>query len=92
MNPVSAVPYLSLNGVYRNNRLIGLQYAIERKSHVTLGIYNLLGRSVLNLVNDVLPAGTYYRSIADENIATGAYISKLTAGKRAVSHKITLIK
>ncbi len=92
VNPVSAVPYLSLNGVYRNNRLIGLQYAIERKSHVTLGIYNLLGRSVLNLVNDVLPAGTYYRSIADENIATGAYISKLTAGKRAVSHKITLIK
>lgn len=62
-----------------------------------LAVYNIQGELVKQLVNEVLPSGTYYtewngKNSSGNSVASGIYLYRLTSGGGSVSGKMNLIK
>jgi hypothetical protein len=60
--------------------------------HVSLKVYDMLGRIVTTLVNDVKQAGTYEVRFDGSKTASGVYIYQLVSGTKFLSNKLILIK
>lgn len=69
-----------------------IAYTIPNDEHVTLKIYNTLGEEVAELVNEIKSAGIYQTNFNAENLPSGIYIYKITAGKYTDSKKLLLVK
>jgi hypothetical protein len=61
-------------------------------SHVTLVVYDLLGREVAVLANERRVAGYYQDTYDATGLASGVYICRLTAGTFVKSIKMLLMK
>jgi 2',3'-cyclic-nucleotide 2'-phosphodiesterase (5'-nucleotidase family) len=57
-----------------------ITFALPTTALVTLRVYNVLGQEVGLLVNEQLPAGQYVRTFRADNLASGTYLYRLTAG------------
>jgi len=84
----------ALIGGYPNpfNASITIRYALPEQSDVTIDIFDLLGRKIETIVDEVKPAG--YHQVtwnADEN-ASGAYFYRIKAGRFSDTKKMTLLK
>ncbi|HPN74714.1 MAG TPA: DUF3160 domain-containing protein [Candidatus Marinimicrobia bacterium] len=67
------------------NPLTTIEYELSQNSHVRLEIYNLLGQKITTLADNHQPAGRYHliwngRDSHGNNVASGIYFYKLTAG------------
>jgi hypothetical protein len=84
----------NLERAYPNpfNPVTTLQYALPEDSRVSLTIYNLQGRVVAELVNDMKIAG--YHSIIwnASNHASGMYFVKMMTPEFTKSQKLMLVK
>jgi hypothetical protein len=60
--------------------------------HVTLKVYDVLGREVATLVNDNLGAGSYSYNFDASKLTSGVYLYKLQAGKYSETKKMILMK
>ncbi|MFH1195227.1 MAG: glycoside hydrolase family 3 N-terminal domain-containing protein [bacterium] len=60
--------------------------------HVSLKIYDVLGREVAILVNEEKPAGVYTVSFDGSNLSSGVYFYKLQAGEFVSIKKLILLK
>lgn len=74
-----------------------ISYSIPFSSHVTLKIFDVLGREVAVLVNRQQEAGKYKvefnsKSVQSANAATGVYIYKLQAGNVSIEKKMMMLK
>ena len=69
-----------------------IQYALPQESHVTLTVYNLLGREVAQLVNDVQHAGTHSISFDATNLASGNYLYRIETPGYTATRQMLLIK
>lgn len=74
-----------------------IRYSVPVESRVTLKVYDLLGREVATLVDDVKPAGHYLvrwegRDSEGRSVPSGIYIYSLTAGSYSVQKKMTLVR
>lgn len=69
-----------------------ISYSVADQTMVTLKVYDVLGKEVATLVNDVKAAGQYNVSFNAANLATGMYIYKLQAGDFVSSKKMMLVK
>lgn len=69
-----------------------ISYQIPQNSFVTLKVYNILGNEVATLVNEQQTAGIYNFNFRANNLASGVYIYKLTAGSFTSVRKLTLLK
>lgn len=69
-----------------------ISYSVADQTMVTLKVYDVLGKEVATLVNDVKAAGQYDVSFNAANLATGMYIYKLQAGDFVSSKKMMLVK
>jgi hypothetical protein len=67
-------------------------FAIPQSEHVTLKVYDLLGREVATLVNEQRNAGSYDEIFDASKLASGMYIYKLQAGNFTASRKFVLMK
>jgi hypothetical protein len=67
------------------NPATGIKYDIPKESFVKLVIYDLLGREVSVLVNETQMPGRYTAKWKPENMPSGVYIYKLTAGNSSAS-------
>ena len=56
-----------------------ISYQLAGQSHVTLRVYDLLGREVAVLVNEVKSAGNYTATFNASNFPSGVYFYRLTA-------------
>jgi hypothetical protein len=56
-----------------------ISYQLAGQSHVTLRVYDLLGREVAALVNEVKSAGNYSATFNASNFPSGVYFYRLTA-------------
>ncbi|UCE24742.1 MAG: T9SS type A sorting domain-containing protein, partial [Candidatus Zixiibacteriota bacterium] len=90
---------VTLNQNYPNpfNPTTEMVYSLPQRSHVTLSVYNVLGRRVTTLVDTDQPAGTYrvrWDGTDDygNHVATGIYLYRLQAGERVLSKKMLLLK
>ena len=59
---------------------------------VRLSVYDLLGREVAVLVNDVQSADTYRVSFDATDLASGVYLYRLATGAGSVSRRMVLMK
>lgn len=69
-----------------------IKFAITEQSQVSLKVYNILGKEIATLVNDVRGAGIHEVNFDGTGLASGVYFYTLQAGKFSQTNKMILIK
>lgn len=69
-----------------------INYHLPLSSHVTLKIYDELGREVRTLVDEVKPAGSYTVKFNSNSLSSGVYFCRLQAGNYNETKKLMLLK
>jgi hypothetical protein len=59
---------------------------------VHLAIYDIFGREITTLVNEVLSSGRKIFSVSLKNIPTGVYTYRLTTSEGSISKKMIITK
>jgi hypothetical protein len=80
------------NILYQNhpnpfNPVTTISYEIPKKSKVTLKVYDILGREVAELVNDLKETGCYNIQFNNGNLASGVYLFRIKAGEFVAQKK-----
>ncbi|SVE37037.1 uncharacterized protein METZ01_LOCUS489891, partial [marine metagenome] len=85
---------VSLSNAYPNpfNPTTMLSYDVPADMTVSLGIYDMRGRLVDELVNDMREQGRYNVTWNADEYASGFYMVKLVAGSTMQTQKIMLVK
>ncbi len=93
--PADDVPgTFSLSPNYPNpfNPTTTIGYTLGQASHVSLKVYDALGRHVASLVEAFQPQGAHRRSFDASDLTSGVYFVKLTAGDFVQSIPVVLMK
>lgn len=69
-----------------------IRYSLARPSFVTLKVYNPLGQEIISLVNESKLAGSYSVEFDANNIPSGIYFYKLSAGSYEEIRKMVLLR
>jgi endo-1,4-beta-xylanase len=69
-----------------------IDYQLPAVSHVTLKVYDVLGREVATLVNQRQSAGYYSVTFNAGNLPSGVYLYRITTGKFSTIKKLVLVK
>ncbi|GEM_PF-1071785 len=69
-----------------------ISYRLKVKSFVTLKIFDVLGREVATLVNELKDAGNYSAEWKAENQPSGVYLCRLQAGSFSETRKMVLLR
>ncbi len=69
-----------------------IKYSIPKTSMVNLIIYDVLGRDVMTLVNDVMQPGEYNALFDASALSSGVYFCKIIAGDYNDTKKMLLVK
>ena len=91
----SAIPLaLRLDQNYPNpfNPATVITYALPEQGRVRLSVYDLLGRQVAVLVDEIQEAGQHRATWNARDVASGLYFSRLEAGGAVLTRSMTLIK
>lgn len=100
-NPVGIINYnnelpseYSLEQNYPNpfNPVTKIKYSITAAGNVRLGVYDMLGREVDEIVNINQTAGTYTVQFDASSLASGVYFYTLKAGSFVSTKKMIVIK
>lgn len=83
-----------LNQNYPNpfNPSTKIQFSLARSTKVKLNVYNLLGKEIVKLIDRELPASTYSVNFNANNLPSGIYFYRITAGDFVKTRKMLLIK
>ncbi|MGQ9805769.1 MAG: T9SS type A sorting domain-containing protein [Chlorobiales bacterium] len=74
------------------NPTTNISYVLPKAENVSLKIYDVLGREVATLVNEVKAAGAYTVPFNASNLASGVYFYRLQAGSFVQTKKMMLVK
>ncbi|MBL1213947.1 MAG: T9SS type A sorting domain-containing protein [Ignavibacteriae bacterium] len=73
-----------------------INYQIPELSHVTIKVYDILGKEIAELVNTIKDAGFYSVNFdatsVSRRISSGTYIYRMEAGKYVESKKMIILK
>lgn len=69
-----------------------IQYQLPQDAKVTLKVYDILGSEVATLINEEQNAGYKEVQFNGNNIASGIYVYRLTAGNYISTKKMMLVK
>lgn len=69
-----------------------IKYDLPKQSNVVIKVYDVLGKEIATLVNENEKAGTYNVNFRADNLASGMYIYRITAGSYIKSEKMMLLK
>lgn len=86
--------YLEQNYPNPTNSNSVIRWAMPVNSHISLKLYDVLGREVLTLVDEFREAGLYENQIdlSSVNLPSGIYLYELKAGLSSISKKLILLK
>ncbi len=97
--PANLPGSFALHPAYPNpfNPITSLRYDLPEQEHVTLTVYDLIGREVTQLINTTQEAG--YRSVQwnatdsfGKPVSAGVYFYQIQVGRSLGSQKIVLVK
>ncbi|MBP3191243.1 T9SS type A sorting domain-containing protein [Natronogracilivirga saccharolytica] len=88
--PLSFNLYQNYPNPFNHSTII--TYEIPEESHVRLGIYDVTGRRVSSLVDEMQVPGEYRITWNAENLASGVYLYRFTAGDVVQTRQMILIK
>ena len=94
-NPSEVPNSVTLNQNYPNpfNPTTQISFTLPQAQQVTLKVYDMLGREVATLANrETFSSGMSTLNFNANNLSSGLYIYRLTAGDVAITRKMTLIK
>ena len=74
------------------NPVTRIEYSIPTSSMVEITIYDLIGRELVQLVNENKDAGFYHVDWDASLISSGVYFVNMKTNKNSFSQKIVLIK
>jgi len=67
-------------------------FSLPELVKVTLTVYDVRGREVINLVDEVLTAGHYEVAFEGANLSSGVYFYRIQAERFVQSRKMLFIK
>ena len=84
----------SLSQNYPNpfNPSTKISYSISKEGFVRISLYNILGKEILNMVNEQKQAGTYEYVLNSMNLNTGVYYYKMEINGFSSTRKLLLLK
>lgn len=90
------VPAVS-NHLFRNypnpfNPSTRINFSLEQKATVRIELYDLRGRKVDTLLQEVKPAGAHSLTYQPRNLASGVYLVLMRAGSFRATQRIMLVK
>lgn len=74
------------------NPLTLIDYQIPEDVHVTIKLFDMLGREMATLVDELKQAGTYHISFDASQLATGVYLYRMVAGSYSAVRKLVVVK
>jgi YD repeat-containing protein len=97
LSPVPPVPVLLQNWPNPFNPVTTLKYAVPTATRVQLRVYDLQGRLVNKLVDQVLERGWHEsqwdgRTGEGHAVASGLYFYKLQVGEETITRKMSLVR
>ncbi len=93
--PDNVIPVsFSLEQNYPNpfNPVTNLKFGISKSGFVSLRVFDVLGKEVKTLVNEIKPAGRYDITFDGSSLASGIYFYRLESGSFIQTKQMTLIK
>lgn len=69
-----------------------ISFSIPNSGHVTLKVFDILGKEVIVLVNKVFEAGKHEVEFDASHLPSGVYISSLMTGNKTLTKKMLLLK
>jgi len=69
-----------------------IKYSVSEPQLVTLRVYDLLGRQISVLANEMKQPGNYTVSFDASRLPTGIYFYHLTAGKQSIVKRMSVVK
>jgi len=98
-NEASMMPARLLGNAYPNpfNPNTMVAFVVPEPSHIQIGIYDLKGNMVRNLVDESFIAGSYGRpwngvDNSGRDLPSGIYFARMTSGNAVESVKLTLVR
>jgi hypothetical protein len=91
-NPLPATYTLHQNYPNPFNPSTQIAYELPKSGHVSLRVFDILGREAVTLVDGVQPAGVHSVNFNGSSLASGIYFCQLRAGAFAATRKIVLLK
>jgi hypothetical protein len=95
INNISTIPETySLSQNYPNpfNPKTMIEFSIPKSENVKITVFDILGREVMVLVNDIFKAGSYEVDFNASGLASGVYMYKINAGDFTDTKKMLLVK
>ncbi|MBN1348241.1 T9SS type A sorting domain-containing protein, partial [candidate division KSB1 bacterium] len=74
------------------NPVTTIMYKLPEIAKVKLAVYNVLGKEISILVNEILSAGEHKVQFNASHLSSGLYFYRLEAGSMVISKKLMLIK
>ncbi len=74
------------------NPMTEITFSLHQSGFATLKVYDIVGREVATLVNEVLGAGTYKVRFVATDLPSGVYLYTLASGPYRLSKKMLLVK
>ena len=69
-----------------------IDYTLPADGYTELKVYDIIGNSIITLVSEIKPAGSYDVVFDASNIPSGVYFYTLTSGELVSSKKMLLVK
>lgn len=89
---ISATTTLRQNYPNPFNPSTTITYELEKSSFVRVSVYDLLGREVSVLVNEMKNAGVHELKFTGSGLSGGVYLYRVTAGSYVQTRKMVLLK
>lgn len=74
------------------NPATNISFQVPESSHVTLEVFDVIGRRVAILANEVMEPGYHYAVFDGSNMASGVYLYRMQAGDYVQTRKLMLVK
>jgi hypothetical protein len=69
-----------------------IEFAVPKQTRVKLTVFDVLGREISVLANDVYSAGNYKATFNGSNLPSGVYLYRLETGSYSQTRKFILLK
>lgn len=69
-----------------------IRFSVGTYGHTSLRVYDLLGREVATLVDELKQPGTFHAQFDAQGLSSGVYFYRLTAGTFSASRKMLITK
>lgn len=79
-----------LPNIITRNALI--HYALEKREHISLAVYDIGGRKVAQIADGIFKSGIYAHNLDASNLSSGIYFLVLEGEKETKTQKILLVR